>query len=558
MTSNSVFSKKQILVLLLLSLSILIIFTIYQYNSQVNKNNNISTNIVNNEIQKSLDKKIFEIEGTITSLSSFYHSSNNFTSSSFSNISSNLIKYYPLIEKISYAQLLKKEDLKEFYEDMNNMGMLNYNIYPSSKLNTLLPIVYIYPNSFRYSKYLAYDLYSNFELKNILEDTSLKSNIKYYSKEITNEKLNIINIIKASYFGTITPNTRVEMIKQTSGYFIISINLDTLLNKLHQEFPEYYFSLKQNIHIKSQDKILNIFQSRINLANQNDITIYIQNITHLHDINISSILLNDFILIIIILMLITILYKYNENKIEKRNHLKQLEKTEKLASMGEMIGNIAHQWRQPLSVITTLSTSMQMNAEANILSNEKLINSCDIINKNAQYLSRTIDDFKNFIKGDRIKSRFSLESNINSFLHLLEGTIKNNNINIILNIENNLVIDGYENELTQCFINIFNNAKDALIENNIKEKYIFISAYKSNNKIIIEIKDNAKGIPSKIISKIFEPYFTTKHKSKGTGLGLHMVYSLIVDGMKGSIEAKNIKYDYNNSNYKGAIFTIII
>jgi len=558
MTSNSVFSKKQILVLLLLSLSILIIFTIYQYNSQVNKNNNISTNIVNNEIQKSLDKKIFEIEGTITSLSSFYHSSNNFTSSSFSNISSNLIKYYPLIEKISYAQLLKKEDLKEFYEDMNNMGMLNYNIYPSSKLNTLLPIVYIYPNSFRYSKYLAYDLYSNFELKNILEDTSLKSNIKYYSKEITNEKLNIINIIKASYFGTITPNTRVEMIKQTSGYFIISINLDTLLNKLHQEFPEYYFSLKQNIHIKSQDKILNIFQSRINLANQNDITIYIQNITHLHDINISSILLNDFILIIIILMLITILYKYNENKIEKRNHLKQLEKTEKLASMGEMIGNIAHQWRQPLSVITTLSTSMQMNAEANILSNEKLINSCDIINKNAQYLSRTIDDFKNFIKGDRIKSRFSLESNINSFLHLLEGTIKNNNINIILNIENNLVIDGYENELTQCFINIFNNAKDALIDNNIKEKYIFISAYKSNNKIIIEIKDNAKGIPSKIISKIFEPYFTTKHKSKGTGLGLHMVYSLIVDGMKGSIEAKNIKYDYNNSNYKGAIFTIII
>jgi len=556
MNSKVVFSKKQLYLIVFISFIFLLIFTIYQSQSQINKRNNFSSNIVSNEIQKSLNKEIFEIEGTITSLSSFYHSSNNFNSSSFSSISSSLIKYYPSIEKIVYSQLIIKDDLNEFYKDMYNMGMLNYNIYPITTQKKVLPIVYIFPNSFRYSKYLGYNLFSNQELVKTLRNASTSSDITYYPKEIINEKLNIINIVKASYFGILQPSTKIEMLNQTSGYFIISINLDTLMSKLQKEFPEYYFSLQENIIPQSTDKILHLFKTSIHVPNQNDVLIYVKNIIHFHDIRILDILLNDFILLIIILMLITILYKYNENLIDKMNHIKELEKTEKLASMGEMIGNIAHQWRQPLSVISTVSTGMQLAQECNTLTEEKLNKSCDIINKNAQYLSKTIDDFKNFIKGDRVKGKFYLKSNINSFLHLLEGTIKTNNINIILDLEEDLKVDGYENELTQCFINIFNNSKDALIENRISDKYIFINAYKLNNKIIIKIKDNANGIPLNIINKIFEPYFTTKHKSKGTGLGLHMTYSLIVEGMKGSIEVKNVQYEYNNSIQKGCEFTI--
>ena len=117
------------------------------------------------------------------------------------------------------------------------------------------------------------------------------------------------------------------------------------------------------------------------------------------------------------------------------------------------------------------------------------------------------------------------------FLNLVNGSIKNNNINIVLNIQEDIQIDGYENELTQCLINIFNNAKDALKETIEDNRMIFISTVTTNDKAIIKIKDNAGGIPDDVLPKIFDPYFTTKHQSQGTGLGLHMTYNLIVDGM---------------------------
>ncbi len=230
----------------------------------------------------------------------------------------------------------------------------------------------------------------------------------------------------------------------------------------------------------------------------------------------------------------------------------------KMASMGEMIGNIAHQWRQPLSVISAASTGIIMQKECGVLEEDKLIETCNTINNNTQYLSKTIDDFKNFIKGDRAKKIFNLKDKINIFLHLLEGSIKNNHINIILDLQEDIKIDGYQNELTQCFINIFNNAKDILVEKKIEDKYIFISTSIQNDKAIIKIKDNAGGIPKDILSKIFEPYFTTKHQSQGTGLGLHMTYNLISDGMSGTIEAHNIDYEYNGKEYTGAEFIIIL
>jgi signal transduction histidine kinase len=253
----------------------------------------------------------------------------------------------------------------------------------------------------------------------------------------------------------------------------------------------------------------------------------------------------------------------NENSlkqqiIENQEKDKLLYEQAKLVSMGEMIGNIAHQWRQPLSVISTAATGMLLSKEHGILRDDFFEESCKSINQNAQYLSQTIDDFKNFIKGDRTKKVFNLNDNINSFLALVTGTIKDYNINIILNLEEDINIDGYENELTQCLINIFNNAKDALKEKNIENKHIFISTNTMNNKVIISIKDNAGGIPKDILPKIFEPYFTTKHKSKGTGLGLHMTYKLIVEGTNGTIEVDNIEFEYNNKEYAGVEFRIIL
>lgn len=237
---------------------------------------------------------------------------------------------------------------------------------------------------------------------------------------------------------------------------------------------------------------------------------------------------------------------------------KALLEQSKLAAMGEMIGNIAHQWRQPLSVISTGATGMKMQNEYNLLNDATINKTCDAINNNAQYLSKTIDDFRNFIKGDRIKNIFSVTDLIDSSLQLLEGSLKNSDISLVLNMKDPLKINGYQNELTQCIINIVNNAKDALDELELEKKYIFITTLRLGNNIVIKIADNAGGIPKLLQEKIFEPYFTTKHKKQGTGLGLSMTYKLIVDGMNGTITSNNIHYEYNDKSYNGAEFVITL
>jgi len=235
--------------------------------------------------------------------------------------------------------------------------------------------------------------------------------------------------------------------------------------------------------------------------------------------------------------------------------VKQLEAQAKLASMGEMIGNISHQWRQPLSVISTAVTGIKAQKEyGKEISDEELLNFCEYINENTQYLSQTIDDFRNFIKGDSELIVFNLKKNIDSFINIIDPTIKANHIKLIVNIDEYIELNSYPNELIQCFINIFNNSKDAFILHKIPEeqRLIFIDQIIENNQVIISFLDSAGGIPQEIIKRVFEPYFTTKHKSQGTGLGLHMSYNLIVNSMKGDIKAINHSYTYENKTYQGA------
>ena len=266
----------------------------------------------------------------------------------------------------------------------------------------------------------------------------------------------------------------------------------------------------------------------------------------IYHFSVNAVKLNSYKEILVILTDIT--------ELKQKDEL--LYKSEKMAAMGEMIGNIAHQWRQPLSVISTGATGMKMQKEYGMLTDDLFNESCETINKNAQYLSKTIDDFRDFIKGDKEEELFSLNDDIQSFLHLVESSIKTHNIKVILLSDENIQIMGHPNELIQCFINIFNNSRDAFQNIVVDNKYLFIKVSKNNNNINISIKDNAGGIPENIVDKIFEPYFTTKHKSQGTGLGLHMTYNLIVDSMNGSIKINNVTYNYENKEYKGAEFLI--
>jgi len=218
-----------------------------------------------------------------------------------------------------------------------------------------------------------------------------------------------------------------------------------------------------------------------------------------------------------------------------------------------MIGNITHQWRQPLSVISTAVTGLKFEKEMDILKDENFYRGMDSIHNSVMHLSKTIDDFRNFFKPNKDKINFNLKDVVEKTLKLLSSQFDINNIYFIKNCEN-IKIHGAENELVQVLINIINNSKDAL-KNTDNKRLIFIDVFKQDNKVILLIKDTAGGINKSIINKVFEPYFTTK-KDKGTGIGLYMSKQIIVDSLNGEIAVSNETFVHENIQYKGACFKL--
>ncbi len=245
-------------------------------------------------------------------------------------------------------------------------------------------------------------------------------------------------------------------------------------------------------------------------------------------------------------------------EIEKKQKEDLLFQQSKMAAMGEMLGNIAHQWRQPLSNISIASTGTKIQKEMNCLSDEQLYSALTSINDSAQYLSQTIEDFRSFFNpSDNKMNKFFIDDCLNKTLSLVKTQFISKNIEIIKNIENFELLS-IENELIQVLINILNNARDSLVINQKEKKLIFINTYKKEDISYIEILDNAGGIENNIIDRIFEPYFTTKHKSQGTGIGLYMSEEIVRTHLNGNITASNEKYLYDGIEYKGAKFTITI
>ncbi|MDD2888516.1 MAG: ABC transporter substrate-binding protein [Aliarcobacter sp.] len=233
-----------------------------------------------------------------------------------------------------------------------------------------------------------------------------------------------------------------------------------------------------------------------------------------------------------------------------------LSQQQKMVSMGQMIENIAHQWRQPLSLITTSVSGIKLKKQLNDLDDEFLYKTIDSVLNTSKYLSNTIDDFRYFFKPEKEKQDFYLEQCCKKTIDLIHSNFLSKDIQIINNIEN-IKIFGYETELIQVLINILNNSKDAL-ELISDEKLILIDVTKENNKAIIKIRDNAGGIAQDIMDKIFEPYFTTKHQSQGTGIGLYMCQEIILKHMNGYFDVSNTQFEYNNKKYNGTLSLIIL
>ena len=208
----------------------------------------------------------------------------------------------------------------------------------------------------------------------------------------------------------------------------------------------------------------------------------------------------------------------------------------RLASMGEMMANIAHQWRQPLSELSIDLFKMKQNLE----DKDEFLDTYEHAKQVIKNMSNTIDDFRNFFNANKPVENFLVSSCVDDAMIMLKGTLDRNDIKIDVKSQKNVCVYGYQSELTQVFMNILVNAKDAFKNSEIKNKKIQISIKSNKNSAIIDIKDNAEPIKDEIMERIFEPYFTTKHKSSGTGLGLYMS-KMIVEHMKGEIIAENLK-----------------
>jgi PAS domain S-box-containing protein len=222
----------------------------------------------------------------------------------------------------------------------------------------------------------------------------------------------------------------------------------------------------------------------------------------------------------------------------------QIFQNAKMASLRDMIGNIAHQWRQPLSAISTMASGMLFSKELGALSDETFSNYCNKIVENTQFLSHTIDTFRDFVTEKKELTNIILQERLQTILHIQSATLNNykialiDNINYSESIELNLFVE----ELDQVLMNIITNAKDVLSKNQIKNPWIKIGLENYDDKVIITVEDNAGGINDDILPHIFEPYFTTKHQSQGTGLGLYISYKIVVESLGGKLYAKNSEF----------------
>ncbi len=241
-----------------------------------------------------------------------------------------------------------------------------------------------------------------------------------------------------------------------------------------------------------------------------------------------------------------------QNDIEVKINKENQQKYKKQKALGTMLNNIAHHWRQPLSVISTLAGSIELTNENGIATKENNIKYSQSIMKSTELLNKMIEDFRilfNDINHDKI-----VQIDFNKIINCIISNV--HDVEFIVDVED-IIMNEHEVFIENILTHICNNAIEATKDISTKS-LIFINIFKQNNKINIVVRDNGLGIKEDILDKIFEPYFTTKHKYFGTGLSLYVVDYIVTQHLNGTIEVKNVEFEHENIPYTGTTFKIIL
>lgn len=245
--------------------------------------------------------------------------------------------------------------------------------------------------------------------------------------------------------------------------------------------------------------------------------------------------------------------KFNAATEEIKNQQDRLIAQSRSAALGEMFDNIAHQWRQPIGAINNAIINAEFALELGGISHEELVDTFKQINTYTEFLSKTIDDFRNFSNPDKEKTSFSAHEIIRQTIGIIQGSYSENAIEldyVPTEEEMRYSLHGPQGEFSQVVLNILNNARDALKEHKPSPRRVKVSLSRSNDLLVITMSDNAGGIPGHVLPKIFDPYFSTKNKAQGTGIGLYMSKTIIEKHFQGRLEATN--------EGDGALFTITV
>ena len=312
-------------------------------------------------------------------------------------------------------------------------------------------------------------------------------------------------------------------------YFFKQLDSDVITEKLSYAklYKELDWVIATGIAINSLNQIILEEKKK-----------YLKEYEEFYYIKISVIIFLLIVLIIIILWLKRMVYHLiQENMKEKDQTILQ---QARLASLGSMINNIIHQFKQPLSSISTVGTAIKLEKEEKMLDDEKLDSYADNIVNSVSYMAQTMETFRNFTKRDKEYKLISIQSEIEKAKIITQGMMIDNNILLKddVDYENVIKIELVEGELLQVIVNLINNAKDLFKEKNIEKPWIKINLEEKQDMIIITVEDNAGGVDEEIRKKIFDPYFTTKSSKEGSGLGLHMSKN-IVESLGGEISVKN-------------------